>query len=496
MGWLNEILSATVYKLIWTILIQGPLALIDMFDEVFRFLTGKIFLLILFGGKKFDIDSIPASFFVFCGVALIIAILIFFVQYLSLLTVDDCNLKERINKAIKSSIKGIFFTLCIPACFFLGCGFLEFIQDIIIKIFGGENNSFAKMLYLLGSKNWDGTSIANVPADFSVPTNLRDYNIIVSILAVWFMCYTLIMVGLGISSKIFELYLLFIVGPFYAATMPNDNGVKMKNWRDSVIGKMFVTIGTTLVFSVFIVLLGLLMKLTKEIFDNALARQLMMLLMLLGGGCFVQTMPSFFTSLVGESISAAEGRLAMRGVMAGAGMLKTGALGTLSAVGIGAKANLRKQRKNEKLNQRWMSQTMGNLDNLQESVSEQQGGFDNYSHNVQGRENIRVFDRGVGIIGLSGSMLRTTTSIAGATAVGIGGIMSLRHAKKWKNKKTPKYNRFEKWSYKMFVSGKQNLKTNIKNTYKKFNKPFVENTKEHLKHKLKKIEDIQKGNKS
>lgn len=41
------------------------------------------------------------------------------------------------------------------------------------------------------------------------------------------MLYTITMVGLAVAQKLFELYALFIIGPLFAATMPNDNGVRM-----------------------------------------------------------------------------------------------------------------------------------------------------------------------------------------------------------------------------------------------------------------------------
>ncbi|AGR41293.1 Mbov_0396 family ICE element transmembrane protein [Spiroplasma taiwanense] len=103
----------------------------------------------------------------------------------------------------------------------------------------------------MGDPDWKG-DFENIPSDYAVPGNIRNYNIVVEILAVAFLLYTLIMLCMAIVQKSIELFLLFLIGPLVAAWMVNDHGIRMKQWKYMIIAKALVSIGNILSYIVMI----------------------------------------------------------------------------------------------------------------------------------------------------------------------------------------------------------------------------------------------------
>ncbi|ASP28309.1 hypothetical protein SCORR_v1c05370 [Spiroplasma corruscae] len=152
-------------------------------------------------------------------------VLIFTIQYFTYTFNEDLHLKERIVKSVKSTGLAIVFVFFIPIGFYGILFLIGFLNTLIQLSFGKNNRNLADILYKLGDKNWDGSSIF-VPDDYSVPDIILYYNIIFEILTVWLLLYSLIMLCMAVVQKSIELFLLFILGPLVAAWMVNDNGAR------------------------------------------------------------------------------------------------------------------------------------------------------------------------------------------------------------------------------------------------------------------------------
>ncbi len=337
MGWLSGILL----KLVWTIVIKGPLQLISAFDHVFHYLTAGIFYDALFGGKKFDINQLPFAFWAFWIVALFVVVLIFVIQFFTLMYQENSTIKQRLIRAGSNTIRAGLWTIIMPVAFFIGVTLIEFTQQVIQDTFGGSNTNLASMLYYVGNTSLDPTvSLPSAPSDFSAPNDIGNWNFLAEIIGVYVTAWALCLAGLACAGKVFEMYILFIIGPLFGASMVADDGVRLKTWRDAVTGKMFVSAGTILTYSVYASLLPMLFHYASgnSTNFNSFETILFKILVLIGGGVFLETMPPFFANFVGESAGKAEGRHAMNVGRVGASMARAGLVGVASAIGVGKTA--------------------------------------------------------------------------------------------------------------------------------------------------------------
>ncbi|AKU79907.1 Mbov_0396 family ICE element transmembrane protein [Spiroplasma turonicum] len=187
--WIPDLIMTGILNIIWLIFIQGPLSLISAVHKVFVYLTTGIVYDIIFNGKKdFDIKNIPTSFWAFCILGLFLSVLIFTIQYFTYTFNEDLQLKERIAKSLKSTGLAIVFVFFIPIGFYGILFLIEFLNKSFQLSFGTNSRNLADILYKLGDKNWDGSNVV-VPNDYGSPDNIKDYNMIVEILGVWFLLY-------------------------------------------------------------------------------------------------------------------------------------------------------------------------------------------------------------------------------------------------------------------------------------------------------------------
>lgn len=124
-----------LYPIIWNILIKGGLILINSFQNVLDYITGDIIFDTLFKGHNFTIANIPAPFFAFGILALVMVFLLFFIQYIALTFNDDLNLKHRLIKSLKNALLSGIFVILMPIAFYgLAWTFSFFQKALLLSI--------------------------------------------------------------------------------------------------------------------------------------------------------------------------------------------------------------------------------------------------------------------------------------------------------------------------------------------------------------------------
>ncbi len=325
MGFIGEAIWTAILKVIWFIFIQGPLQLISVVQGVFEYLTTGIIYDVIFNGQKdFRIENIPQSFWAFCIIGGFVAVLIFIIQYMTYTFNEDFDWKTRIVKSLKSTSISIVFVFFIPIGFYGLTFLIEFLQKAFQLAFGLKNANLADLLYKMGDPDWKGV-LENIPTDYSAPPNIKNYNIVVEILAVAFLLYTLIMLCMAIVQKSIELFLMFLIGPLVAAWMVNDHGIRMKQWKDMVLAKALVSIGNILSYIIMINFLMLFISKSITKFEFT-TKMFLLIVVILGVSTFALVAPQIIGSFTGgEGVTHSEGQNALLSAKHGKGIFSAGA---------------------------------------------------------------------------------------------------------------------------------------------------------------------------
>lgn len=314
----------SLLQLIWTIFIQGPLALINVFTLVLNYITGGIITDILFGSSNtFDFGNLPSSFWWFVIVAASVFIIVFGVQIIVIQFKEHTENKTKLVQALYSGCKAFAFMFLIPVFFFIANLCISGLSKAAIAGFSGNGN-IAQYLWHLGDPSWDGTA-NGVPSDFGAPDNIKSYNMMAEIFGTWFMIFAVFMIGLILVQKVIELFFLFIISPAPMICMVLDDGKRAFVWKDMVIAKFLASTATLIGFNIFMAVTQVLLKSDMgSLSSSEFGKQLFIILFLCGGGLATLGFSNIIASLVGEGVGISEGMASMRSTFAGMGFAATG----------------------------------------------------------------------------------------------------------------------------------------------------------------------------
>ncbi|WP_426605877.1 Mbov_0396 family ICE element transmembrane protein [Spiroplasma endosymbiont of Glossina fuscipes fuscipes] len=314
-----------LYKLIWSIFVQGPLQLIASFNTVLNYLTGGVVGDLMFGSKQeFSFQNIPMAFWYFVITALCLFSLIFTITMIKILFQDATETKTKFIVALQNGSKAFVFIFLIPIFFFLANFAIANIAKMITSGFGGENGNIANYLYNIGNANWDGSG-DNISSNYSYPDNIRDFNMIAEVFGVWFMLFAMFMIGIALVQKIIELFFLFIISPWVMVIMTIDNGKGAFIWKDMVIAKFLASTATLTGYFIFMTTIQTILSTNLAgLGIEGIGKSLFVILFMCGGGLAVMAFSDVVANLIGEAASVREGMSSMKSTVAG-GMMAMGA---------------------------------------------------------------------------------------------------------------------------------------------------------------------------
>ncbi|QIA69636.1 hypothetical protein GL981_11550 (plasmid) [Spiroplasma citri] len=314
-----------LYKLIWSIFVQGPLQLIASFNTVLNYLTGGVVGDLMFGSKQeFSFQNIPMAFWYFVITALCLFSLIFTITIIKILFQDATETKTKFIVALQNGSKAFVFIFLIPIFFFLANFAIANIAKMITSGFGGENGNIANYLYNIGNTNWDGSG-DNIPSNYSYPDNIGDFNMIAEVFGVWFMLFAMFMIGIALVQKIIELFFLFIISPWVMVIMTIDNGKGAFIWKDMVIAKFLASTATLTGYFIFMTTIQTILSTNLSgLGIEGIGKSLFVILFMCGGGLAVMAFSDVVANLIGEAAGVREGMSSMKSTVAG-GMMAMGA---------------------------------------------------------------------------------------------------------------------------------------------------------------------------
>ncbi|PQP79717.1 hypothetical protein C6B38_00445 [Spiroplasma sp. ChiS] len=312
-----------LYKLIWSVFVQGPLQLIASFNTVLNYLTGGVVGDLMFRSKQeFSFQNIPMALWYFVITALCLFSLIFTITIIKILFQDATETKTKFIVALQNGSKAFVFIFLIPIFFFLANFAIANIAKIITSGFGGENGNIANYLYNIGNTNWDGGD--NITSNYSYPDNIRDFNMIAEVFGVWFMLFAMFMIGIALVQKIIELFFLFIISPWVMVIMTIDNGKGAFIWKDMVIAKFLASTATFTGYFIFMTTIQTILSTNLAgLGIEGIGKSLFVILFMCGGGLAVMAFSDVVANLIGEAAGVREGIISMKSTVAG-GMMAMG----------------------------------------------------------------------------------------------------------------------------------------------------------------------------
>lgn len=377
---LKDVFAWVEYYLFTTLL-----SVVKFLDQAFEFFAGTDRGLVISEGKSttliqavFGMSAIHKLFVMFTAVGIALAIIFSVIQTaksMSSMTLED---KYPISTVLKTAMKTAISFAIIP----LLCTFLLQLSSTLINVFDeavGEatgqggltidkvlwldaslnaannpswnvNNANAEVLqkigttedpyryyYLYGDYSYMYTDITK---NNSNESNFKDFfsyagfDNILGIVSAVVVILILTAVLIAFIRRIFELIVLYVVGPMFAATMPLDEGKMYKKWKDTFISKFFAGFGPIIGMRLYMSILPIICS-GKIMFttQNGMLNSIIQLLFVIGGAYTVYKSQSLFMKILNPEAAMQEEMNSGMGMML-AGFAGSAAMGAVGA-GIG-----------------------------------------------------------------------------------------------------------------------------------------------------------------
>lgn len=199
-----------------------------------------------------------------------------------------------------------------------------------------ENASFDDALrrsYLNGSKSYD--NLKQVRKDFDIWEIRYDVGYITSIVFIVIMTQCVFLFIL----RLFDLLLLYLAAPAFAATIPLDDGARFQTWRQSFTIKVISGFGSVMAMRLYLVLIQIIMNGKLRFFEDNATNYLCQLLFILGGAYAVLKASPMLTQVVAGNSAAAANSEALSAAMGG---ILGGKVAQAAGMGLKATATIAK----------------------------------------------------------------------------------------------------------------------------------------------------------
>lgn len=177
---------------------------------------------------------------------------------------------------------------------------------------------------------------------------LDSFNIFTAYFVVILVIIALVWSMLGLVKRVFDLVMLFMMLPLISATIPLDDGARLKTWRDTVVSKVILAYGAVLSVNVFIMLVPMINGMNLGL-PSAFSENLFKMFMLIGGALCINGGQLLISRLFGTSAEesremAQSARALVGGIVAAGGLahsVKNGIFGGKSKYGVERKGLLK-----------------------------------------------------------------------------------------------------------------------------------------------------------
>lgn len=158
--------------------------------------------------------------------------------------------------------------------------------------------------------------------------DMDSFNFWTAYLVVVVMLVAVIFSMLGLVKRIFDIVFLFITLPLLSATIPLDDGVRFKHWRETVISKVLLAYGAVLSVNVFLMIVPVINSMNFESLGwSAFVERLFRMFVMMGGAMAINGGQLLLARLIGTDASesremANSARALLGGAMAASGIAR------------------------------------------------------------------------------------------------------------------------------------------------------------------------------
>ena len=155
---------------------------------------------------------------------------------------------------------------------------------------------------------------------------LESFNMLTAYFVVIMLLVALIWSMLGLVKRIFDMVALFIMLPLISATIPLDDGARLKVWRETVVSKVVLAYGAVISVNVFMMIIPVIENLNfASIGWSTFGSNIFKMVMLIGGALSINGGQLLIARVMGTSAEesrelAQSARALMSGAMAAGGI--------------------------------------------------------------------------------------------------------------------------------------------------------------------------------
>ena len=240
------------------------LSCIRVMSDLFEFFAGTTRGNVIVEGQQttvlqalFEFDAVKQMFGLFTVIGMFLALMFSIIATMRSMSDMTLDNKNPISKVITNAMKAFITFAIIPIL----CLFLMQLSTIIVTAIDSGSKAIAntnadnidEILWLNCSmdaaknESWNVSKASDEDFELGKFDYIQGY---VSSILVILMLAGSIMIFI---ARLFELLVLYIVGPIFAASIANDGGEMFKQWKDMFIAKFFA--GYTMVFGMRLYLL-------------------------------------------------------------------------------------------------------------------------------------------------------------------------------------------------------------------------------------------------
>ena len=188
------------------------------------------------------------------------------------------------------------------------CGYYAYIGD------EAEREEIEKM-FITGELDYTDMNVV------SQYYKIRDLDFFVGLIGGLAILIMFVMSAISFIQRIFDIILLFLVSPISVSTIPTDDGVRFKQWKEMLIGKVLSAYGIILAMNLFFIIIPQVQQIS--FFNDAFKDGIVKILFIIGGAFAVTKANLVIANLTGSQAGGNETRELIANMRTGTHITRT-----------------------------------------------------------------------------------------------------------------------------------------------------------------------------
>lgn len=284
--------------------------------------------------NNYKIMNLPIEYVVCFGVAIGLIGLLFGIKMLLIMGERHQDKGKEFRKTMHNFLFAFVGMILIPLIFFMVNNLITWITNFVNAKTTGSSHNLG--LFIFNASFDNGTHHFTYVPDAWNFTDSGHFNYIVCLFAEIFMIYMMILICLNLFTRVFELFLLYVISPIVlVSTVVDSDGSNkhFKNWSELTIQKFLLFTFIFLAFNTFLSTISIFTKIAIAIPSTA-TRPVFILLGIFGSSLVVTKAPQILNAIVGGQASLMDSLASMTAL--GNATRAIGSAGSITA-GVGFK---------------------------------------------------------------------------------------------------------------------------------------------------------------